>query len=493
MATQIDLGAVVPIGKGDWNPSTTYERANIVRHNSVAWICKVATSLGVEPTETSSDWYLLVKDTSSVTSINRMRGDVTIDSVLENPSIDDNSLKIASTAWANTKISQVDSKAEEALSKTGLPLGHIYLWPFSTPPDGSIQLNGSTYSRELYSDLWNLIQTKGWYKPEAEWQSIASANGGYCPWYSDGDGSTTFRVPKFAPYQKLALASSDAGKYYNAGLPNITGHFSATDNICLNGNSTATPQVFRNNDGCFSLVDGAGARALVSNHTVNTYTDNRRVTFSASKSNGIYGNSDTVQPESHDWIVCVVAFGKATNVGSVDVANVMSAISQVQSEINIILPVGSVIASATNATPDGYLICNGAAISRTTYAALFAAIGTIYGIGDGSTTFNLPNLVDRFIQGSGTSGTVIDAGAPDIQGNFVLHGSEQASIIQGASGAMTLRAEHNSYRTPAQLTENPNAISGGGFIFRARSYNSIYGNSDTVQPPALTMRYYIKY
>lgn len=62
-------------------------------------------------------------------------------------------------------------------------------------------INGSTYSRELYSDLWNLIQTKGWYKPESEWQQIASANGGYCPWYSDGDGSTTFRTPKFAPYQ----------------------------------------------------------------------------------------------------------------------------------------------------------------------------------------------------------------------------------------------------------------------------------------------------
>ena len=255
MATQIDLGAVVPIGKGDWNPNTTYERANIVRHNSVAWICKVATSLGVEPTETSSDWYLLVKDTSSVTSINGMRGDVTIDSVLENPSIDDNSLKIASTAWANTKISQVDSKAEEALSKTGLPLGHIYLWPFSTPPDGSIQLNGSTYSRELYSDLWNLIQTKGLYKPEAEWQSIASTNNGYCSWYSDGDGSTTFRVPKFAPYQV------------------------------------------------------------------------------------IYGNSGTVQPESHDWIVCVVAYGKATNVGSVDVANVMSAVNQVQANLQDIVHV----------------------------------------------------------------------------------------------------------------------------------------------------------
>lgn len=325
MATQIDLGAVVPIGKGDWNPSTTYERANIVRHNSVAWICKVATSLGVEPTETSSDWYLLVKDTSSVTSINGMRGDVTIDSVLENPSTDDNSLKIASTAWTNTKISQVDSKAEEALSKTGLPLGHIYLWPFSTPPDGSIQLNGSTYSRELYSDLWNLIQTKGWYKPEAEWQSIASANGGYCPWYSDGDGSTTFRVPKFAPYQKLALASNDAGKYYEAGLPNIAG-------IATFVNSDGVDQVYNPDTGCFFWEQYSYNWRTTA---IQGETAKRDLKFDASRSNLIYGKSTTVQPESNDWIVCVVAFGKATNVGSVDVANVMSAVNQVQANPNL--------------------------------------------------------------------------------------------------------------------------------------------------------------
>ena len=79
MATQIDLGAVVPIGKGEWNSSTTYERANIVRHNSTAWVCKVATSTGVEPSDGSSDWYLLVKDMSSVTSVNGMRGDVIVD------------------------------------------------------------------------------------------------------------------------------------------------------------------------------------------------------------------------------------------------------------------------------------------------------------------------------------------------------------------------------------------------------------------------------
>lgn len=342
MATQIDLGAVVPIGKGDWNSTTTYERTNIVRHNSTAWICKVATSTGVEPIESSSDWYLLVKDTSSVTSVNGMRGDVNITSILENPSTTDNSLKIASTSWVktkvdnatnelNTQISQVSStastalqtansasnkadnalsKAEEASNKSGLPLGHIYLWPFSTPPDGSIQLNGSTYSRELYSDLWALIQEKNWYKSESEWQSIASANGGYCPWYSDGDGSTTFRTPKFAPYQKLALASGDAGKYYEAGLPNITGNMTY-----VYGNSA---------NGAFSL---SGSYGNVAGGNSPSW---KQLIFNASSSNSIYGNSTTVQPESHDWIVCVVAFGTATNVGEVDVANVMSAVGQVQ-------------------------------------------------------------------------------------------------------------------------------------------------------------------
>lgn len=88
-----------------------------------------------------------------------------------------------------------------------------------------------------------------------------------------------------------------AGTTVEAGLPNITGHFSATDNICCNGQPTDTPLVFRSNDGCFSLIDGSGPRALVANISVHgAYADKRRITFSASSSNNIYGNSDTVQP-----------------------------------------------------------------------------------------------------------------------------------------------------------------------------------------------------
>ena len=56
-------------------------------------------------------------------------------------------------------------------------------------------------------------------------------------------------------------------------------------------------------------------------------------------------------------------------------------------------------------TPNGWFLCNGAAISRTTYANLFAVIGTTYGAGDGSTTFLVPNLNGRFIEGAQTGGT----------------------------------------------------------------------------------------
>jgi len=69
------------------------------------------------------------------------------------------------------------------------------------------------------------------------------------------------------------------------------------------------------------------------------------------------------------------------------------------SQAAVLAPPGQVAAFAMSAAPSGWLKANGAAISRTTYAALFAAIGTTFGIGDGSTTFNLPDLRGEFLRG----------------------------------------------------------------------------------------------
>lgn len=96
----------------------------------------------------------------------------------------------------------------------------------------------------------------------------------------------------------------------------------------------------------------------------------------------------------------------------------------------------------------------------------------------------LKSLVIQASDDKHAAGTTAKAGLPDIQGQFVLHGSEHANIINNVSGAMALNATYTSYRSPNQLTENPNAQSGGGFTFKASNYNAIYGASDTVQPPA---------
>lgn len=72
---------------------------------------------------------------------------------------------------------------------------------------------------------------------------------------------------------------------------------------------------------------------------------------------------------------------------------------------DIATPVGGIILHPMSAVPAGYLIANGQAVSRTTYANLYAVYGTFFGTGDGSTTFNLPNLQERFpICSTGTTG-----------------------------------------------------------------------------------------
>lgn len=67
-----------------------------------------------------------------------------------------------------------------------------------------------------------------------------------------------------------------------------------------------------------------------------------------------------------------------------------------------VLPAGVVLPWAGVSAPSGYLLCDGSAVSRATYSTLFANIGTTYGVGDGSTTFNLPNMLGRIPVGAGT-------------------------------------------------------------------------------------------
>ena len=91
-----------------------------------------------------------------------------------------------------------------------------------------------------------------------------------------------------------------------------------------------------------------------------------------------------------------------SNIVTADIAD--GAVTQAKLNASVTLvPTGAIMPFAMNSAPSGWLAANGAAVSRTTYSTLFAALGTTYGTGDGSSTFNLPDLRGYFVRGAGTN------------------------------------------------------------------------------------------
>jgi microcystin-dependent protein len=143
-------------------------------------------------------------------------------------------------------------------------------------------------------------------------------------------------------------------------------------------------------------------------------------------------------------------------------------------------PIGTVLSYAGQTAPRGFLVADGASYKVSDYADLYAVIGNTYG-GD-TENFNVPNLVDKFIQGSTTSGEEKEAGLPNITGlNAAIRISDTTSEPTGAF-----------YRDKAANYAGNSEDLGSTISFDASLSNAIYGNSDTVQPPALTMVYIIK-
>ena len=147
-------------------------------------------------------------------------------------------------------------------------------------------------------------------------------------------------------------------------------------------------------------------------------------------------------------------------------------------------PVGTIIAVAYTGVPEGYMHCNGAAVNRTTYVNLFNKIGTFYGAGDGSTTFNLPNTVGKFLEGDVGAGTYYAAGLPNITGHF----STALEWSQARFDGAFRRDNQNGSGPEGSAWSNSQLIS-----FDASRSSTIYGASTTVQPPAMTVIYCIKY
>jgi len=120
--------------------------------------------------------------------------------------------------------------------------------------------------------------------------------------------------------------------------------------------------------------------------------------------------------------------------------------------------VGEIKAFGGATAPTGTLLCNGSAISRTTYAALFTAIGTLWGVGDGSTTFNLPNLKGETLVGLDASQTEFNT--------LGKMGGEKAHILT--------QAELPAYNLPYDYATTSGA-SQNALIIGTKVANSVNG------------------
>ncbi|WP_296992891.1 phage tail protein [Thalassospira sp. UBA1131] len=153
------------------------------------------------------------------------------------------------------------------------------------------------------------------------------------------------------------------------------------------------------------------------------------------------------------------------------------------------VPIASIHAFATQTVPADYLICDGSAVSRADYAELFAALGTVWGEGDGTTTFNIPDLRGEFLRG-------FDAGR-GVDGGRVF-ASDQGDQMQQITGSIGVVSRFNSpegvfsYTTQSGTTDATSGITNQNRLHfdSADSPNARVG--DETRPRNVAVTYAIK-
>jgi microcystin-dependent protein len=158
--------------------------------------------------------------------------------------------------------------------------------------------------------------------------------------------------------------------------------------------------------------------------------------------------------------------------------------------INRLMPAGTIIASGATVAPQGYIYCNGAAVSRTVFAALFNSIGTAYGNGDGSTTFNVPDTRGYFLRGQ-SNGTGQD---PDAGGRYSNTGGNVGDLVGSVQDQSFLSHNHtqnahnhgysdpghaHSYETRQGITQVSGGAGAAGIWFSFNGFPFVATNTVT--------------
>ena len=184
-----------------------------------------------------------------------------------------------------------------------------------------------------------------------------------------------------------AIVARDGSGNFSAGTitASLTGNVSGSSGSCTGNSATATQA-----SNALACSGNAASATLAATCSGNSNTATRLQT------------PRTINGVSFDGSGNITVTAEPVN-GSVTQAKLSPSLS--------LIPAGAIIPFASFTPPVGWLIADGAAVSRSTYAVLFYVIGTTFGAGDGSTTFNLPDLRGYFVRGHGTNSDGTQSGA----------------------------------------------------------------------------------
>lgn len=170
-----------------------------------------------------------------------------------------------------------------------------------------------------------------------------------------------------------------------------------------------------------------------------------------------------------------------------DLQAVITALTSRIAVLEATLPVPGTIMAVLKSSMPGWLLCNGQAVSRTTYANLFNVIGVSFGRGDGSSTFNVPDYRGCFLRGLGGASasnmyTKQAMGAPDITGDVF----RETNDLKSANGAFYVQGttdwRSDYYHSSGVLVK-----------FSAARSNSVYGAANEIRPVNYAVNFFIKY
>jgi hypothetical protein len=245
--------------------------------------------------------------------------------------IQDNTAK-----WKAKKLSSLKTSG-------GIPVGFEYISMNPNVPQGSLPMFGGVYDRKVYADLWAWVQEQsGYLITDSEWQSYFKSNDGNVPFYSKGDGSTTFRVPSISCWVKGADGIEEVSSYYkdevnkntitvSAGAhthkpsqpSGYTNHNFVTVADTPSSASTARRQVVTSSTtGIYTITYSNTASDYVGS---NDMGDVPTTASSGAHTHTINGGEET-RPKTLVGMWLVKAYGTITNIGNVETSDILQAV-----------------------------------------------------------------------------------------------------------------------------------------------------------------------